>query len=130
MGISIDDIINIANELKRNQSEIYQRSSVSKSYYAAFHFCLNFANQFRLPDSVKSNFGKHEKLIRRFTEYSGERENELRKVGHYLRLARDNRVDADYALSSEFGIKTAEQNVSYYSLIKDTINNSFTINHS
>lgn len=97
MSISYQDLQNYARELLERGDEITYRNVVGRSYYAAYHACLNVVNG--LPNYADVQGGSHEVLIQRLI---GSKNGNLRSMGHLLKNNKTLRNTADYRLEEYF----------------------------
>ena len=128
MASSTDDLINFAKEIAGNPSEIHQRCSASRAYYASYHLCNGFAETRDIPHHYeeKTSYGFHEALIKRFTEFNqtSKEATNLKSVGYMLRQSRDIRVNADYRLTETFDSKDTKLAIGYFEKIFERLENS------
>lgn len=110
MSISYQDLQNYARELlERGGDEITYRNVVGRSYYAAYHACLNVVSE--LPSYEDVHGGSHEVLIQRLI---GSKNSNLRSIGYSLKYNKTFRSTADYRLEEHFPREHA------FSVIKQT----------
>jgi hypothetical protein len=82
--------------------EVRIRCAISRSYYAAYHFCNLAANNWcnDLSPGEDTNKGAHEKLYARLQNHSkfSALDNDLRLIAQHAKKLRDFRIKADYHL--------------------------------
>ena len=84
-------------------SEMDYRNAASRSYYAAYHLCLNLGRRF--PDYLDVKGGVHERLIVKLEKASDRR---IKTIGYILKQCRVYRNKADYLLEDKFSKQDAE----------------------
>lgn len=89
-----------------NTKEARDRTSVSRSYYAAFHEAESLAKDLKAPSPKKTDQGAHSQLFDRLLQAShplpDAEKGLLRSALSKLRTLRDWRTDADYRLNMSF----------------------------
>ncbi|RUO38129.1 hypothetical protein CWE13_00300 [Aliidiomarina shirensis] len=102
MATTPSDLIQLANESLKANSEVSYRNAASRAYYALFHEVTSRLTN--LPDRKES--GTHESLITYLkTCNSGEEPydiKELENIGYKLGQSKLYRVEADYKLDDSF----------------------------
>lgn len=97
------DFLQVASDVLHYKTEACFRTSVSRSYYAAYHFFCNECECLGI-HIPKSPTG-HETLITNFFN-SGIRT--AADIGRTINDLRGQRIDADYVLNAETTERTAE----------------------
>lgn len=95
MSINPIDFLNAA----KSYPEVYEvdiRSSLSRSYYAAYHACNS-----KFIASNNEDGGMHEKLIRTLIDSP---EKKDKSIGYLLRHLKGMRVKADYKLDIDISL--------------------------
>jgi len=98
-----DDLKVLAEQQSRLRGEAWQRSTISRAYYASYHRCLAWESTLSKRAPVRRWKGsEHQQLLNRLsapnpacTEDEKRRSKELHRL---LSLQRDRRVKADYEL--------------------------------
>lgn len=114
MTVSATDFLDSAKALLSGGTDMGFRNAVSRSYYAAYHVALQFADQ-RCPDqSAHLSMGTHERLHERFKVCTSIQNG--RSLAYMLKYMKDSRRKADYELrarlsqsEAETAVKTAEK---------------------
>ncbi len=119
MSVTHQHFLDSARVFLSGTSEMDCRNAASRSYYAAYHICLNLGRQF--PDFADEKYGVHEKLIKKL---ENARDRNIKSIGYVLRTCKVSRNKADYSLEEKFSkqeaemaIKQAERIVQRYSEI-------------
>jgi uncharacterized protein (UPF0332 family) len=110
---------NLLINQSNNSSEIIEaelRSSISRSYYAAFHVAKKYLYKVRSYELSKEN--SHRSLIDEF-KYSGD--PRLSIIGNYLERLRDRRNEADYDDIVLNLRKNAEQSAKFSQIVIDRL---------
>ncbi len=102
MSIQPTDLLDLAERLETG-AECDRRASISRSYYAAYHLCLDWHQALPEPGSVAGKAGgKHQELINQLQNPGPGIPQELKKLSRKLAIKlqtlRDRRVLADYKL--------------------------------
>ncbi|HIF9266881.1 TPA: hypothetical protein ACX6Q4_002545 [Photobacterium damselae] len=94
--ITPEDLLATSQEIykKDNKTEVDLRNVTRLAYYAIYHKLKKLSEDINIDDSVISNCGTHEKLIKTL-----ESSNDHKIYAELLRTNRANRVTADYKLS-------------------------------
>ncbi|MEE8396046.1 MAG: hypothetical protein V3S29_08330, partial [bacterium] len=76
-----------ASTLLKEDTEACHRSSASRAYYAAYHFCKPLAE--RLPEGRSSRRGSHQRLIDRLRKHAvrartSQKDRQIRDIGGFL----------------------------------------------
>lgn len=109
------------------------RTSLQKSYYAAYHECKLLGDKLPMPEDPKT--GAHERLIQQLKKVpiasAGTRQNaaRIRTVSNWLSQARTLRCKADYSLDVEIDEREIQQHLNYiHKILRDlpTIVNDLT----
>ena len=105
MSVNPTDLLNLADRLSHETHESDWRGSISRAYYASYHFCKSWHNNLPQPGSLGRGGGTgglHADLIQQMTNPSNSLTNEVWKLskskGFMLRDLRNRRTDADYNL--------------------------------
>ena len=103
MSISCTDLLALAQKLSQQDDETSLRSSVSRAYYAAYHFSNDWHGSLKAPGSnFWPNGGVHQQRINRLRHLAPEVKGEERKLSRIravaLEVLRDQRHKADYNL--------------------------------
>lgn len=112
MSITCDDLIQYATELSQTgSSEIVYRTSISRAYYSAYLYALEFCEEKGLSkEDSTSNDGVHGQLIKALKNAQGcdpETRRKAKNLGQKLQLARAERVCADYHTKLDIDQKRA-----------------------
>ena len=115
-------------------SEVRFRTSINRSYYAAFWLAASYIRQQEGDDDymryVSSGPSSHQKLIEYF-EPGGSSSNSLPKVKTALARMSQNRINADYPdKQPENYQKKAKENLINYNKIASVLNSTKCINLS
>lgn len=121
--IIADDLAKLARELGGPMAnEVRIRGSVSRAYYAAYHYCDQAANSWcdPLPAAAKEEKRSHEQLYHRLENCSKNKtiEKDLKLMAAEAKNLRNLRVRADYYLSDNFDQKSVIRSLSYMSQVK------------
>lgn len=121
--ITANDIAQLARDLNlptANEARI--RCSVSRAYYAAYHYCDQAANTWcnPLPEAEKKDRPTHAQLYLRLEKFSKDKvtEKELQAMAKEAKNLRLLRVKADYNLTDSLDQKTVTRSLSYMSQVK------------
>jgi len=96
MAIEYKDILDSANRMLSSPSEVDQRNSISRAYYAAYHACHPVYDKLpmlAIEKTVKG--GVHVKFISRFKHSV---DIKVRQVGYILAALHQKRCVADYEI--------------------------------
>jgi len=96
MGIAAGDFLSFAEKLLSEETEINYRNAASRSYYAAFHYCLPITE---LLDKPSQDGGIHATVCKKLSESF---DHKLKSIGYMLQQCRSIRVRADYGLDEDF----------------------------
>ena len=105
MGIGADDFLSFAEKLLSEKTEINYRNAASRSYYAAFHYCLPITE---LLDKPAKDGGMHAIVCSKLTESFDQK---LKSIGYILQQCRSIRVRADYELNQDFSRNDGELSI-------------------
>lgn len=111
MSINPEDFLRSAESIADiENSEIYARNAVSRSYYSMYHKILSILD--REPPRQKGK-GCHANLID-YLKNNGEglecfESKSLVRLSYMLRQQKERRVDADYKLYLNFELKNAKE---------------------
>ena len=124
--ITADDIAKLARELGGPMAnEVRIRGSISRAYYAAYHYCDQAANSWcdPLPNAVKEEKRSHEQLYHRLENFSKNKaiEKDLKLMAAEAKNLRSLRVRADYYLNDNFDQKTIIRSLSHMSQVKSCL---------
>ena len=97
MPVTANALLEAAKVLGRGETEVDRRNAASRAHYAAYHRCLPVGRSVGL--SAQPGQGVHRQLIDTLT---GNPSRELKSLGYMLELCRKRRVEADYAIETEF----------------------------
>lgn len=121
--VNADDIAKLARELATpmaNEARI--RCSVSRAYYAAFHYCDLAANTWCKPLSKDDEKDRqtHQQLYHRLENFSIDKttEKDLQAMSQEAKNLRSLRVQADYYLNEKLDQKTIARSLNYMSQVK------------
>lgn len=103
MAVNHQHFLESARVLLSGLSEMDYRNAASRSYYAAYHLCLNLGRRF--PDYLDEKSGVHERLI---LKLENARDKKIKAVGYILRGCKGSRSKADYFLEDKFSKQEAE----------------------
>lgn len=124
MPISPQNLIELSESLFQQDSEVSWRSSVSRSYYAAYHLAKDIVSV--CPDN--SHFvidsGTHGKLIDRFSSWKPDcphRQKLGKQVAYILLDMKRSREAADYKLDMIFRKDIAAMRLKQLPLLKDLL---------
>lgn len=94
--ITPEDLLTTSQQIynKENKTEVDLRNVTRLAYYAIYHKLKKLSEDIDIDDSLISNCGAHEKLIKTL-----ESSNDHKIHAELLRTNRANRVTADYKLS-------------------------------
>ena len=97
MPVTANALLEAAKVLGRGETEVDRRNAASRACYAAYHRCLPVGRSVGL--SAQPGQGVHRQLIATLT---GNPSRGLKSLGYMLELCRKRRVEADYAIETEF----------------------------
>ncbi|HFX2685883.1 TPA: hypothetical protein ACV5QX_000864 [Pseudomonas aeruginosa] len=117
MSVSSDDILRIARALLGDADEAFSRTSIGRSYYAAFHEARGTVERLSLAASQGILGGSHEKLIGAF-EGKG---RGLAKIAARLRLRKPARQKADYNIDEDITPEEAALHLHHCELLIDDL---------
>ncbi len=117
MSITSADLKCIAGELSKNNQEIYLRTSISKYYYAAFHFILEQLSLL-LTDCSGKIFRSVHYLQHGYLQEILSRVSDTKSqlLGEYLRQFHKTRKRADYRLAETVTCRDLEFCIKNYNL--------------
>lgn len=92
------DFLSVAESLKKNSDSCFQKSSVSRAYYAAFHDIKSFAEK-KLGFQDDGEGSIHWQLSNFFIS----RTDGFKEIGVMLKNLHKKRVDCDYKLGKDIG---------------------------
>lgn len=101
-----EDLKVLAEAQSIQDGEPWQRSAISRAYYASFHRCLAWASGLanQAPPSRRKG-AEHQQLLNRLMKpgstCSEKEKQQSVKLHRLLRLQRDRRVKADYKLDED-----------------------------
>lgn len=106
MSIVANDLLECAECLNDQNplSESMMRSAISRAYYSAFHYCVNWHSHLPAQGLLPENrTGTHATLIYRLNNPAKEtqvlkRDSDSKKKGELLKRLHEERVRADYKL--------------------------------
>ena len=116
MSVNCNDFLIFAKSLS-NKSEINNRNAASRSYYAAYHKCVEIYNP---NNDLIGEGGLHEKLIKHLEGGCDKKEKEL---SYQMNQGRKLRVIADYKLDIDFTKSDRETAIYYSEEILKLLNN-------
>lgn len=121
--ITADDIADLARKLVgETANEVRVRCGVSRTYYAAFHYCETAANSLcnQLSDEDKKNRGSHDQLYYRLENLSKDNgtEKNLQLMAAEAKKLRTLRVRSDYHLNDTVDKKLFERSLHHMSQVK------------
>lgn len=116
MSISYRDFQTSAQELLLRDDEVGHRNAASRSYYAAYHACLEASQP--LPDYADVRGGMHERLIQQFV---GAKDLKLKSIGYILVTCKKIRTIADYHLDTTFPMEDAKGIISQTKKLFDRV---------
>jgi uncharacterized protein (UPF0332 family) len=96
------DFLLVAKNLSENNDSCFQKSSVSRAYYAAFHDIKALAEKLGFKDN--GNGSIHWQL----SEFLITESDELKEIGAHLRNLHKKRADCDYKLGKKIGKNDAK----------------------
>ena len=125
MSVKPVDFLAVAATMEKG-TECEVRSSISRSYYAAFHACLAWHNALKAPGSVSGTAGgKHQQLINKLKnparEISAALRGESKRLGMKLEILRGRRVTADYVLDETISISESSTQLIQATAVLDTV---------
>lgn len=104
MSICAQDFLDVAAALDAVGDEPSIRSSISRSYYAAYHCCMAWHSGLPMPGKYGAQGGMHQKFVDQLrhpaTVCSPEQMKKSKLLGMRLDILRNRRKVADYDLSS------------------------------
>lgn len=111
MTVEITSFLGVAQSLMNTGKECHDRSSVSRSYYAAYHACVQWEKTLKAPGSaIGEPGGIHQQLVNRLMnpapEISLEEKTRSKILGGQLNTFKAHRHFADYHLNidKEFNV--------------------------
>ncbi|MBF0235737.1 MAG: hypothetical protein HQK65_22280 [Desulfamplus sp.] len=118
--INPSDFLNIAEELIKdnNGQEAKHRTSISRSYYAAYHEVVIQYAKYKKLDIKDSIFSNHQTFIRNLTQNKSQ--SLIRTLGNQLHSLKKDRFKADYELNKDISLSSAKKS---YFASKKIINN-------
>ncbi|HEY1398518.1 hypothetical protein [Roseateles sp.] len=110
MTTTPEDLKSVAEALSIQEIEAWQRSAISRAYYASFHRCLEWESGLPKKASVnRQKGGEHQQLLNRLRKPNAscsEKEKQLSiKLHSLLRSQRERRVKADYRIDEDVSRK-------------------------
>ncbi|HDR9054748.1 TPA: hypothetical protein QDB02_002474 [Burkholderia vietnamiensis] len=121
---SCEDFANFGRSLLTDGApEIALRSGASRIYYAAYHLCQQYADQYCTPLQEKDKEdagGNHAQLYKRLSENSKSLnlDEPLRNVVEIAKKMKALRVCADYKLDRDFTSRDAQRCSAYWDAVK------------
>ncbi|WP_431047468.1 hypothetical protein [Roseateles sp. L2-2] len=105
-----EDLKSVAEALSIQEIEAWQRSAISRAYYASFHRCLEWESGLpKRPYVTQQKGGEHQQLLNRLRKPNAscsEKEKQLSiKLHSLLRSQRERRVKADYRIDEDVSRK-------------------------
>ncbi len=100
------DFLEVANRLQGSPDEADRRTSISRSYYAAYHVVVQTLAAKQV--QFEKNADDHGRLAH-YLAHSGD--HRMQTIGGFLKTLRTSRVDADYKLRTL--IKEWDSQLSY-----------------
>lgn len=100
MTCTPDEILSLAEDLAKSNTEHYLRASISSAYYSVYHHVESYLlEEYNESGSfLGGDGGSHQKLIHRMTHSSVLKE---KGIGYILATMKKNRVKADYHLDTD-----------------------------
>lgn len=103
MSVAPDDLWHYADSSKASDSEVQQRCSMSRAYYAAYHCCVSWHKNLPAPGSSGTGGGgMHQTLINQLRNpdatLDANRRLLSRSLGYTLQALKTDRELADYHL--------------------------------
>lgn len=101
-----EDLKSLAEALSMQDGEPWQRSAISRAYYASFHRCLAWESGLpKIEPTIRQKGGEHQQLLNRLKKPSSvcsdkERRQSI-KLHSLLRSQRERRVKADYKIDED-----------------------------
>jgi len=92
-------LIKVAEELVKNEEQCFQKSSVNRAYYAAFHLVKAFAKKY-LGFAENANKPTHSQLSKHLMDSDRE---DVKAIGIKLRNLHRQRTNCDYKLDTKLG---------------------------
>ncbi|PWC10651.1 hypothetical protein B4923_16145 [Brenneria roseae subsp. americana] len=126
--VNHNDFIKIAESLLLSEDEISIRTATSRAYYGMYHFAMNLVNN-KVPkyDHKTVRGGVHERLTHYLMHDAAEVEGldpvRLQKLAIKLKAAKRNRVVADYYISVNVPLSTAQETVLEVRSVSEIFNN-------
>ncbi|MHB8252106.1 MAG: HEPN domain-containing protein [Acidiferrobacter sp.] len=115
MAIEAVDWLSHAKQLLSLSSEPAYRDVISRSYYATYHRCLPLADGLH----AATEGGVHKQLSSQLTSSFNMK---LQSLGYMLKQIRSARVNADYFLDLDIGVKEAQEAIALAERIFDRAN--------
>lgn len=114
MPVSAQELLEAAQVLAQQPSEIWLRSAISRAYYASYHRCRAWERSLPEPGfNVGGNGGRHQELINRLQHPAPRCGEELRSrsrsSGFQLAAQRARRVQADYDLDDVVSVDAVDK---------------------
>lgn len=112
MTVSAEDFLQCGATLVSGEKEIDWRTSICRTYYAAYHSSLEWHSKLPSPGSAgNGNFGSHAELVERLTHptVSGSQKNRSKSIGYLLNWMKQRRHRADYRLAESIDQDEAGQ---------------------
>ena len=106
MTVELSSFLDVAQTLLNTGKECRDRSSVSRSYYAAYHACLKWEAKLKAPGSSAGLVGGvHQQLINRLSNPAPElamgEKNKSKLLASQLNIFKAHRHIADYSLCQD-----------------------------
>lgn len=122
MSITPDDFLSEAKATATRKDEMGIRLTVSRAYYAAYHWALTVS--YHCPTPPPKNEGVHKALVRRFSSvpqkgFQGSRI--ARDIGGWLDKGRRLRTMVDYELSATVDKNAGTNAITYAEHIRDLV---------
>ena len=100
------DLMSVADALSIEEGEAWQRSAISRAYYASFHRCLAWESGLpKKAPSVRQKGSEHQQLLNRLKKPNSscsEKERQLSiKLHSLLRSQRARRIKADCRIDED-----------------------------
>lgn len=115
MSVTKEDLLQLANDLLLNSTEVHYRSAVSRAYYAAYHGCLGWHANMPVPGSIDGPpGGVHQQLLNQLRNGAPGWSSDQKYLGRVLSIQlgglKVRRIMADYQLGMPFDEATAATN--------------------
>lgn len=122
MSITPEDFLLAAKDTAGRKDEMGIRLTVSRAYYAAYHWALTVS--YHCPTPPPKNEGVHKALVRRFSSvptkgFQGSRI--ARDIGGWLDKGRTLRTIVDYELNAIIDKTAGTKAITYAERIRDLV---------